>query len=213
MSDTGKTTLTEREVSYHVATAGAEAKVEAAELGGDPAQMRGLVAAARLDAPASAITVGTPKGLLKGAVLRQDDLLVTLCLNLYVAAFGVDPCHQAAGLVVKEKQSEQGEMLRLLSHMPETPENMALKMRAIAALGFIFTQAEDAWELLDQATEVNLDEEGRKIARRDFIRAALEFGGSFTQAETTLLLQHVARLMKRVPDTDTEPGKQAGPAS
>lgn len=213
MSDIEKPTLTERDLSFHVAAAGAVAKAEAAELGGEPAQLRGLVAAARLDDAASVNAPCAAKGTLKGLPLRQDDLIVTLCLNLYNAAFGADLCHQAAGCEVREKQAENGEILRSVVAVLPTPANMALKMQAIAALGYIFTQAEDAWELLDQATDVALDDDGRKDARREFIRSSLEFAGSFTQEETTALLLHVSKLMRRVSEADDTPGKQAGPAS
>lgn len=214
MSNSHKPTLTERDLSFHVATAGAAAKSEAAELGGDPAHLRSLVPAAR-DEASRMITVGNPKGMLKSFPLRQDDLIVTLCLNLYSVAFGTDVIHQMRGLEVKEKEGEGGLKVQAVFHVEKTPANEARQMQAIAALGYIFTQAEDAWELLDQATDMSLEDNGRKEARRDFLRAALDFGGSFNQADTEILTQHVAKLLRRVPESEagTPPGKQAGPAS
>lgn len=213
MSDAPKPQLTERDLSYHVALAGAEAKDEAADLGGDAAQLRGLVAAARLEPAPNVVTAGNGKGMLKGMPLRQDDLLVTLCLNLYTAIFGADPCHQVAGFEVKEAQGTHGETFRTMVHVAKTPENEAAKMQAIAALGYIFTQPEDAWELLDLAKDNTVEADVRRDAKRDFCRASLDFAGSFTQSETDTLIAHVAKLMRRVPESEYTPGKQGGPAS
>lgn len=213
MSDTPKPTLSERDLSFNTALAGAKAKDEAAELGGDPAHMRSLVAAARDGSALATATPGSKGALLMGFPLRQDDLLVTLCLNLYKSAFGADPSHQIAGMTVLEKTSTDGKTVLALVSSGNTPETEAVKMQAIAALAFIFTQAEDAWELLDLANDPSLDEDERKGVRRDFIRAALEFGGSFTQADTDALITHVARLMRRTPDAEGGPGKQERPAS
>ncbi len=212
MSDTPKPELTERALSFHVATAGAAAKDEAAGIGGDPTQLRSLVAASR-EAQPPLITLGISKAVLKNFPLRQDDVIVTLCLNLYEVAFGADPIHQMRGIEVKEKDGTDGQKVSVLFTAEKTPANAAIQMQAIAALGYIFTQAEEAWELLDQATDVALDDDGRKYARRDFIRAALDFGGSFTQDDTAILTQHIAKLLRRVPESDSTPGKQAGPAS
>lgn len=198
MSEDPKPTLTERDLSFHVATAGAEAKDEAATLGGDPTHFRSLVAGAR----ESVIPAG--KHALKGFPLREDDLLVTLGLNLYHIAFGADAIHQMRGIEVKEGSLVIAE---------KSPANTARQMQAIAALGFLFTQAEDAWEMLDTATDNSLDESTRKDARRDFLRAALDFGGTFTEAETAVLTAHIARLLRRVPESDGTPGKQESPAS
>lgn len=213
MSDESKPELTERALSFHVASAGAVAKDEAAGIGGDPTHLRSLVAGSKEEAAPRMITVGNPRGMLKNFPLRQDDLIVTLCLNLYNVAFGTDAIHQMRGLEVKEKESTDGRKVQAIFHVEKTPANEALQMQAIAALGYIFTQAEDAWELLDQATDVTLDETERKDARRDFIRAALDFGGSFSQDDTGILTHHIAKLLRRVPESETTPGKQAGPAS
>jgi hypothetical protein len=188
MSEDTKPKITERDLSFHVATAGAAAKDEAATLGGDPTHFRSLVAGAR----ESVIPPG--KHALKGFPLREDDLLVTLGLNLYHIAFGADAIHQMRGIEVKEGSLVIAE---------KSPANTARQMQAIAALGFLFTQAEDAWEMLGT----------RKDARRDFLRAALDFGGSFSETETAVLTAHIARLLRRVPESDGTPGKQESPAS
>lgn len=207
MSEDPKPTLTERDLSFHVATAGAAAKDEAATLGGDPTHFRSLVAGAR----ESVIPPG--KHALKGFPLREDDLLITLGLNLYHIAFGADAIHQMRGIEVIEKESTEGQKISALVIAEKSPANTARQMQAIAALGFLFTQAEDAWEMLDTATDTSLDESTRKDARRDFLRAALDFGGTFTEAETAVLTAHIARLLRRVPESDSPPGKQESPAS
>lgn len=192
-----KPELTERELSYHVATAGVAAKHAASEAGGDPAQLRALVAAVKHG------SADTPvRNDLKGFTLRSDDLLVTLCLNLHTVAFGVDPRAALSGVVNQEPGTKNDE-----------PARSAARMQALAVLGFIFTQAEDAWELLDLATSAESTDDEKKYARRDFNRAAVEFGGSFKEAEITTLLAHLLRLTRQHPPVDDEPpGKPAAPA-
>lgn len=189
-----KPELTERELSYHVATAGVAAKHAASEAGGDPAQLRAIVAAVKHG------SADTPvRNDLKGFTLRSDDLLVTLCLNLHTVAFGVDPRSQLGSLA----EGGAGTPARL----------SADRMQALAVLGFIFTQAEDAWEMLDLATSAESTDDEKKYARRDFNRAAVEFGGSFKEAEIATLLAHLLRLARQHPPVDDEPpGKPAAPA-
>ncbi len=206
--------MTERDLSYHVATAGVAAKGEAAEIGGDPAHLRSLVAAAAQEEGSApkVIVIGNPSAMLGKYPLRQDDLLVTLCLNLYQMAFGADLLHQALGLIVCEKEdTSSGQKIQTLVKGPQAPETTAAMMQAIASLGYIFTQADTAWELLDQATDRDEDERRRKVARSDFLRAALDFGGRFNQQQTDTLLAHVSKLMRRAPAADL--GKPDAPAS
>lgn len=192
-----KPELTERELSYHVATVGVAAKHAASEAGGDPAQLRALVAAVKHG------SADTPvRNDLKGFTLRSDDLLVTLCLNLHTVAFGFDPRSQLGSLVNQEPETRNQEQARSAS-----------RMQAIAVLGFIFTQAEDAWEMLDLATSAESSDEEKKYARRDFNRAAVEFGGSFKVDEIEILMTHLIRLARQHPPADDEsPGKAQAPA-
>jgi len=199
-----KPTLTARDLSYNVATAGAAAKAEAEQMGGDPAHLRSLVAAARDGGPAT----GNVK--IKGVALRQDDLLVTLCLSLYQSVFGEDLTHQAAGLKVLTKQDAEGREIQSVVPLNEP----AAKMMALASLALIFTQAEDAWDLLDLAADAEAEPETRKARKREFHRAALEVGGDLGQAEIDALANHIATLMRRRPGSvEDGPGKAAGPES
>lgn len=215
MSEADKPKLTARDLSFHVATAGADAKKIAAEQGGDPAQLRSLVEASRLGSTADSLRgCAAPVRLaLKGFALRSDDLLVTLCFNLHMVAFGVDPRSQLSGLVKQSARNEAGvEVAEMTTQLP--PEQAsAQRMKALAVLGFIFTQAEDAWEILDLATSAESTDDEKKYARRDFNRAALEFGGSFKEAEIETLLAHLLRLARQHPPADEDPpGKQEAPA-
>lgn len=199
-----KPTLTARDLSYNVATAGAAAKAEAEQMGGDPAHLRSLVAAARDGTSAT----GSVK--IKGAALRQDDLLVTLCLSLYQSVFGEDLTHQAAGLKVKTIQDDQWRSIQSITPM----EDPAAKMMALASLALIFTQGEDAWDLLDLASDAEAEPETKKARKREFHRAALEVGGDLGQADIDALANHIAALMRRRPGSvEDGPGKAEGPAS
>lgn len=159
-------TITEREISYHEALAGIEAREAAQSQGGDAAALRALVHAA-----SASPTPGTlrPAPCLKGLPLRDDDLLVTLCFGLHAQAFGADPRSQWAH------------------------ERTDIRMEAIAVLGYLFTHAEDAFTLLDQA--VNGPQDQRETFKQTFRRAAIvDFGASFTAAEIETLTKHLLKL-------------------
>lgn len=207
-----KPELTARDLSFDVAVRGASAKQTAAAMGGDPSHLRSLIAASRDGVDPKVITVGRPIPMVRGQILRQDDLLVTLCLNLYHSVFGDDARCQVAGVEVAAKRDVDGRTIQAIVTVPDSPAKEAVRMQAIAALGFIFTQAEDAWELLDQAADQELDAAARKSASRDFTRAALEFAGPFLQAETDTLMAHLVHLSRRISATDDTSGKQASPA-
>ena len=207
IDDTPKPPLSQRDLSYNVALAGAAAKDEAAELGGDPAQLAGLIAAAQAQSPC--ITPGA-RGL-KGFPLRHADVLVTICLNLYQIVFGADATHQLSGQRIVEETDTAGKTIQAMFPMPPGPETEVAKMEALAALALIFTQAEDAYELLRLAVDSGSDETQRADVKRDFLRTALDFAGAFTQAETEILIAHITQLIRR--STASEPGKQTSPAS
>jgi len=196
MIDSEKPVLSERDLSYNVALAGREALEAASAAGGEPAALRSLVAAAALD-PAPPARGAS----LRGRTLHQDDLVVTLCLSLHDSLFGGD-VRQAVGSLIASASAPAA----------AAAANSAEHMRAVAALAFIFTDPHEAWELLDSAPPG--DEDGRQYARRAFCRAALEFAGDFGPAEMTILVAHLARLARRVPDrqADDGPGKPQAPA-
>jgi hypothetical protein len=171
--------ITERELSYHEALAGAKARETAASSGGDPAALRAVVAAASATSHVSLLTSHAPQ--VSGFPLREDDLLVTLACLHYAKAFGADPRTQLAR-----------------THLAElTPELEAQRITALAALGFIFTQPDAAWDILDRAVDAETSDEDRSGWRRDFRRASMEFAGTFTPADVDTLAAHLVRLARR----------------
>lgn len=174
--------ISRRDLSYHLAEAGIAAREEAMKSGGEPAQIRALVAAANAEEP-PAVRPG-PR-MLRGRMLRQDDLLVSLCLGLYAKAFDSDPRVRLAGADPVES------------------------LTALAELVLIFTQAETAWDLLDHATDMALEDEDRQSWGRNFRRAAVEFAGNLTTSELATFNEHLAALNRhRAPVVEDEtPGK------
>lgn len=169
-------TITAREVSYHEALAGIAAREAAQASGGDAAALRSLVHAASASPTPGSLR---PAPCLKGLPLRDDDLLVTLCFGLHAQAFGSDPRSQWAH------------------------ERTDIRMEAIAVLGYLFTQAEDAFTLLDQA--VNGPQDQRDAFKQTFRRAAIvDFGASFTAAEIETLTNHLLKLAGLTPAEDEE---------
>lgn len=168
--------ITARQLSWHQAQAGIEAREAAQAAGGDRRQLRALIHAAESEAGTPARHAPT----LKGLPLRSDDLLVTLCLGLHAQAFGHDP----------------------RSHWAH--DDTALRMRSIATLGFLFTQAEEAFRLLDEATDADASEEGRKAARRAFRDTVTEWAADFGPTEIATLTRHLLHLAGFTPAAEDE---------
>jgi len=175
MSEANPPPITPRELSYHEALAGQQARETAAASGGDPAALRALVHASH-DGSA-----GTPARLgrrtLAGLDLREDDLLVTLCFILYGQVFGDDP-------------------RRTLAQSHGQPSSQS-QMQAIAALAYIFTQPDSAWDVLDRAADADTPADERSGWKRDFRRLSLEFAGGFGEHEIAILGQHLVALARR----------------
>lgn len=172
-------TITAREISYREALAGIAARESAQAAGIDPAALRALVHAAETPPPPPPSSfVIRHSSFLKGLPLRDDDLLVTLCFGLHARAFGADP--------------------RSLWAHDET----ATRMEAIAVLGYLFTQAEDAFTLLDQA--VNGPEGQREEAKTAFRRTAITWASDFTGSEIETLTRHLLKLAGFTPAADEE---------
>lgn len=185
--------LTEREASFHVATAGVAAREAAAAAGAPPHAVRALVHAARAQDLPPIARPGSRK--LRGQVLRGEDLLVSLCFMLHQRAFGADPRNVLA--------SQTG---------GTSPEQMA----AIAALAFIYAQTDEAWDLLDRAADPDATEDVSEGWKRDFRRCALDFAGDFTAAEIELVGAHVidlARLSAGESYAEDDPGNVPPPAA
>lgn len=182
-----KPTITPRDLSWHEALAGIDAREAAAASGGDAAQLRALVGAAAAEASTAAprLTVGMP--MLNDLPLRGDDLLVSMCLMLYVQVFGKDPC----AVIVAAKDGGSIETLQ-----------------AFAALALIFTQPDTAWDLLDHAADPDLSKEDVAGWKRAFRRAATDFAGTFGAAEIEIIGAHVIRLARRRSTSEEDaPGK------
>jgi len=174
--------ITPREVSYHEALAGIEARESAQAAGGDAAALRALVHAAEAASPS--LPVSQSQSLLKGLPLRSDDLLVTLCFGLHARAFGTDPRAQWAA------------------------DDTATRMEAIAILGYLFTQAPDAFTLLDQA--VHGPEDQRETFKTCFRRAAIEWAGTFLESEIQILTRHLLKLAGFAPAEEEAAPPAAG---
>ena len=175
--------ITAREVSYHEALAGIEAREAAQASGGDAAALRALVHAAETTSPPSSF--GIPhSSFLKGLPLRSDDLLVTLCFGLHARAFGTDPRAQWAA------------------------DETATRMEAIAVLGYLFTQAGDAFTLLDQA--VHGPEDQRETFKTCFRRAAIEWAATFTGEDIAVLTRHLLKLAGFAPAEEEAAPPAAG---
>lgn len=168
--------ITARELSWHQAQAGIEAREAAQAAGGDRRQLRALIHAAESEAGTPARHAPT----LKGLPLRSDDLLVTLCLGLHAQAFGHDP----------------------RSHWAH--DDTALRMRSIATLGFLFTHAVEAYQLLDDATDADATEDQRKSARFAFRDAVTEWAADFGPAEIATLTRHLLHLAGFTPAAEDE---------
>lgn len=186
--DPSKPVITEREVSFHVAIAGLEARDAAAAQGGPTHAVRALVQAAQAQD-------GSPpagKRQLRGQPMRADDLLVCLCFMLYQRAFGADPRNELA---------RQGG--------GSNPEQMT----AIAALGLIYCQATEAWDLLDRAADPDASEDVREGWKRDFRRVALDFAGAFTAEDIMAVGAHVIDLARLAAQhlAEDEPGNARRP--
>ena len=174
--------ITAREVSYHEALAGIAAREAAQASGGDAAALRALVHAAETTSPS--LPVSKSPSLLKGLPLRNDDLLVTLCFGLHARAFGTDPRAQWAA------------------------DDTATRMEAIAVLGYLFTQAGDAFTLLDQA--VNGPEDQREAFKTTFRRAAIEWAATFTGEDIAVLTRHLLKLAGFAPAEEEAAPPTAG---
>lgn len=173
--------ITARELSYHQALAGIAAREAAQATGGDRRQLRALIHAAEGTENREPRT----ENRLKGLPLRQDDLLVTLCFGLHAQAFGHDPrAHWAH-------------------------DDAALRMRSIATLGFLFTRAEEAYKLLDHATDADASEDMRKSARYAFRDTVAAFAADFHAAEIQILTTHLLTLAGFTPAAEDE---EAAPA-
>lgn len=182
-----KPTITARDLSYHEAKAGIAAREEAAKSGGDPAQVRSLAQAAiAQDNDKPLVVVGKKQHTLGGLPLRRDDLLVTLCLMLYKSVFGEDP--------------------RVQLSQEADPAEGSVRMRAIAALAFIFAKPEEAYDMLDYAADKELPKEDAAGWARDFRRASLKFAGHFCTAEIMTLTQHILDVARTQP-----PAEEGGP--
>lgn len=162
--------ITARDLSYHEARAGIAARDAAADLGGSPAQVRALVAAASHVSPSPSLPVSQSPSLA-GKPLRRDDLLVTLCLNLHAKAFGRDPRAMLAG-------------------------DGTDRMQAIASLAFIFTDADRAFDLLDRAVDPDYAKEDQATARLSFRRKAIAFAAAFGPAEIETLTRYLVSLSR-----------------
>jgi hypothetical protein len=189
--------ITERDLDYNVAIAGAEAKDAAAQQGGDPAALRSLVGAAK--AEETTVPHGRVQPAFRGQLLRQDDLAVTMCLDLHGRVFGVDLRQHVAAFMAAAGKGQ-----------PDA--NSAESMQALADLAFIFCHALEAWEELDIASDPDADDDDRRYAKKQFRRRALEFAGGAGEDDIAALCLHLARLARRVPASDEE-GNGAAPAS
>lgn len=168
--------ITERDISWHQAAAGIAAREAAQAAGGDRRQLRALIHAAQ----ATKNEEPNTRNFLKGLPLRSDDLLVTLCLGLHAQAFGHDP----------------------RSHWAH--DDTALRMRSIATLGFLFTHAVEAYQLLDDATDADATEDQRKSARFAFRDAVTEWAADFGPAEIATLTRHLLHLAGFTPAAEDE---------
>lgn len=192
-----KPVISEREASFHVATAGIEARRAAMEAGAAPHALRALVHASRAqDGGPPAVPPGSRK--LRSQVMRGDDLHVCLCFMLYQRVFGVDPRNVLAGLGQDH-------------HTGTGPEQMT----AIAALAFIYCQTLDAWDLLDRAADPESPDDVREGWKRDFRRLALDFAGPFTAADIEAVGAHVIDLARLAAQNlaEAEPGNARTPAA
>lgn len=174
--------LSARDLSWYEAQAGIAARESAAQAGGSPEQVRALVhagvtQAASLSAPGARTLGGLP--------LQPDNLLVTLCLNLYAQAHGSDP---------RAMLAEKGS-----------------RMQALAVLAYLFTQPAAAFEFLDAATDATLSDEARAAAKRGLRHAAITFAADFGPEDLDTLTNHLLRLAGHQPATEDDNG--AGEAS
>ncbi len=200
--------LTEREASFHLATAGIAAREAAAAAGAPPQAVRALVHAARAqDLP----PIARPGSrLLRGQVLRGEDLLVSLCFMLHLRVFGADPRNVLAG--VQHPASSIQHPASSIQHPGTSPE----QMEAIAVLAFLYAQTDEAWDLLDRAADPDASDDVREGWKRDFRRVALDFAGSFTAADIATIGAHVidlARLSAGETYAEDEPGNVPPPAA
>ena len=170
-------TLTARELSYHEALAGIAAREAAQTSGGPRHAIRALIHTA--DSAPSSFAI-PHSSFLKGLPLRSDDLLVTLCLGLHAEAFGTDPRAEWAH------------------------EKTATRMRAIAALAFIFTMPGRAYTLLDEATDPAESEQQREEARRAYRNEVTGFAADFGPGEIETLTRHLLKLAGFHPMADPE---------
>ena len=184
--DDPRPVLTERDLSFNIATAGAEAKDAAAKSGGDPADLRSLVGAALSQSAPLLAVASSKQPLFRGLPLREDDLLVTICLSLYEQLFG------------SSLMARVGEYMEVLA-AGNDGVNEPAHLEAMAACGYIFTMPEEAWDMLDQAADKTLPEAQRSDALRDFRRSAMDVGGRAGQADLLALCHHLARLARRIP--------------
>jgi hypothetical protein len=170
-------TLTARDLSYHEALAGIAAREAAQTSGGPRHAIRALIHTA--DSAPSSFAI-PHSSFLKGLPLRSDDLLVTLCLGLHAEAFGTDPRAEWAH------------------------EKTATRMRAIAALAFLFTTPGRAYTLLDEATDTAASEEQRQDARRAYRDEVTAFAADFGPGEIETLTRHLLKLAGFHPMADPE---------
>lgn len=182
---TDKPAISGRDVSFHETQAGIAARDAAADSGGDPAQLRALVGAARSQQADSPTPKPGPLSL-KGIPLQEDNLIVTMCFMLYKAVFGTDPRQQLAAAAEDEG---------------------ILRMQAIAALALILTKPDTAYDLLDHAADKEISKEDAAGWARDFRREALDFAGRFGTAEIVLLTKHLVNMASRQGAQEEEPGK------
>jgi len=178
--------ITEREISFHEALAGIDAREKAQVSGGPRHALRALVHAAETF-NVERSTLNVQSSTLKGLPLRSDDLLVTLCLGLHAEAFGTDPRAEWAH------------------------ESTATRMRAIAALAFLFTTPGRAYTLLDAATDPAASEEQRQAARRAYRNEVTAFAADFGPGEIETLTRHLLKLAGFHPQADAE--EAASPAA
>jgi hypothetical protein len=190
---TTKPPITEKDASLAQAQAGLRAKEAARNAPGGRQQVRALVHAST----AAETENREPRtaNRLFGYDLRTDDLLVTLCLTTYAEVFGTDP--------------------RLQIGDPKPRQ----RMLGLAVCGFLFTRPEEAWQILDAASDEDAAPEDRRLAKEEFRREAVALSGSMQKDEIEILTRHLLKLAGMqeppAPDTDTPdaPGNAPSPAA
>lgn len=177
---TPKPPVSARDVSFQQALAGGEAQRAAAATGGDPADLRALAQSVK----AQPVTI-------RGQELHGFSLQVILDLQLVTVVTGFNPLEQLPDLVS-----------RLAANHAVLPT--PAELRAIALLGWIFTDPLGAFDLLDDASRAE-DPAARADLVRELERTACAVVGSWDMQEIGSLFAHIVRLGKSVPAAAATP--------